>query len=138
MGLANVPTTIDHSITGDVSALVGVFDANWLFVIPTSGKEAGEIVPLAYGPARCEMTGPTFVGNTLIVSVQHPCEDVPTEAGTLNRDIEMLNLDSTLFTQSRTVPRGSSWPSSIEGVVAGPPKPSVIGIIRKDPDQSFF
>ena len=52
----------------------------------------------------------------------------------------MLNLDGTLFTQQRTVPRGSNWPSNIgyRGTPGGsfngllPPRPSVIGVTRRD------
>jgi hypothetical protein len=109
-----------------------------LFYIPTSGPDAGEIVPFAYGPPRCELTGPTFVGDTLIISVQHPGENVPYDPQqSLNRDIEMLNLDGTLFTQNRTVPRGSNWPSNIQGKPSGPPRPSVIGIRRKESKGRF-
>ena len=74
-GIPNNPTTINHTATGDVSTFIGVFGNNWLFFVPTSGPNAGEIFPFAYGPTRCELTGPTFVGNTLIISVQHPGED---------------------------------------------------------------
>ncbi|MBC6421239.1 MAG: PhoX family phosphatase [Hormoscilla sp. SP12CHS1] len=124
---------IDHSETGDVNELVGVFGNNWLFYIPTSGQDAGAVIPFAYGPVRCEMTGPTFVGDTLILAVQHPGESVPIGDGTqLNRDIEMLNLNGRVFNQTRTVPRGSNWPSNIEGDADGPPLPTVIGIKRKD------
>jgi uncharacterized protein len=69
-GPAGTPTAINHTATGNISNFVGVFGANWLFVIPTRGDYAGEVIPFAYGPVRCEMTGPTFIGNrTLIVSV---------------------------------------------------------------------
>ena len=123
----------------DVANFVGVFGANWLFVIPTEGDEAGEVIPFAYGPARCEMTGPKFVGNTLLLSMQHPSENsLFTPPAPLNRDIEMLNLDGALFTQNRTVPRGSNWPSNLEGLPAGPPRPSVIGVVRKNPRRNFF
>ena len=69
---------------------IGVFGNNWLFFVPTSGHHAGEVFPFAYGPTRCEMTGPTFVGNTLIISVQHPGEDCDFQLApsTLKRDIE--------------------------------------------------
>lgn len=149
-GAAAKPTRIDHTIVGSVvegassdlnvqtSDLIGVFGNNWLFYIPTTGSDAGEIVPFAYGPPRCELTGPTFVGDTLIISVQHPGENVPyNPQQALNRDIEMLNLDGTLFTQNRTVPRGSNWPSNVQGNPSGPPKPSVIGIRRKESKGSF-
>jgi len=135
---ANAPSQIDSNLNVETSSLIGVFGNNWLFYIPTSGPDAGEVVPFAYGPPRCEMTGPTFVGDTLIISVQHPGEQVPfTPQQTLSRDIEMLNLDGTLFTQKRSVPRGSNWPSNIEGNPSGPPRPGVIGIRRKQSSGRF-
>jgi hypothetical protein len=78
------------------------------------------------------MTGPTFVDGTLIISVQHPSEDSPIGDGTiLSRNIEMLKLDGSLFSQTRTVPRGSNWPDNITGDAANVPRPSTIGIRRK-------
>ncbi|MEB3180626.1 MAG: PhoX family phosphatase [Nostocaceae cyanobacterium] len=137
-GAAGTQTTIDHSRSGNVSNLVGTFGNNWLFYIPTSGADAGKVVPFGYGPPRCEMTGPTFIGDTLILSVQHPGEDCPfTPNTTLTRNIEMLNLDGTLFNQTRSVPRGSNWPSNIEGNANGAPRPSVIGIRRKRSSGRF-
>lgn len=63
------------------------------------------------------MTGSTFVGDTLIMAVQHPGEDCPIDDGTiLSRDIEILDLDGSLFTQKRTVPRGSRFPSNLKGM----------------------
>ncbi|MUL37127.1 PhoX family protein [Gloeocapsopsis dulcis] len=136
---AESPSVIDSNLNVETSNLIGVFGNNWLFFVPTSGQDAGELVPFAYGPPRCEMTGPTFIGNdTLIIAVQHPGENCPfTPQVTLSRDIEMLNLDGTLFNQKRTVPRGSNWPSNIEGKRQGPPRPSVIGIRRKDGKSTF-
>jgi uncharacterized protein len=91
------------------------------------------------------MTGPTFVGNTLIISVQHPGEDCPINDGTnLSRSIEMLDLNGTTFNQTRNVPRGSSWPSNIPTAdggndqPTGVPRPSVIGIRRKDSKRRFI
>jgi len=145
IGAEGKPTTIDHTIQGDVSKFTGVFGNNWLFFIPTSGPNAGHVVPFAYGPVRCEMTGPTFVGDTLILAVQHPGEDCPINDGTiLSRDIEILNLNGTTFNQTRTVPRGSSWPSNIskddggKGQSTGIPRPTVIGISRKNPTGNFI
>jgi hypothetical protein len=137
--------TIDHTKTGNVSTFTGVFGNNWLFFIPTIGPNAGEVIPFAYGPMRCEMTGPTFVGDTLIISVQHPGENCPINDGTiLSRTIEMLDLSGTTFNQTRTVPRGSSWPSNIspedggKGEHTGVPRPSVIGIQRKKGNGRFI
>lgn len=112
-----------------------------MFYIPTSPADpnAGRIVPFAIGPTRCELTGPTFVGDTLIVSVQHPSEDSPIGQRTpLERDIEILALDGgSVFTQHRVIPKGSTWPASIpvadggQANPAGLPKPATIGIRRK-------
>lgn len=133
---------IDHTATGNVSRLVGVFGNNWLFYIPVVGSNAGLVVPFAYGPPRCEMTGPYFIRNgnvdeTLLLAVQHPGEGSPIGDGVnLTREIEILSLDGgSLFNQTRTVPRGSNWPSNILGNPSGPPRPSVIGIRRPDPSQ---
>ena len=126
--------TIDHTVTGEAAEdLVGVFGNNWMFYIPTLGSDAGAIVPFAYGPPRCEMTGPTFIDDTLIVAVQHPGENVPVGDGTLlTRSIEMLNMNGSLFSQTRTVDRGSNWPSNISGAPNGVPRPAVIGIRRRE------
>jgi hypothetical protein len=144
VGAAARLKSIDHTVIGatpepigtnlnvETSSLIGVFGNNWMFCIPMSGAYAGQIVPFAYGPPRCEFTGPTFVGDTLILSVQHPGEDCPfAPQVTLSRTIEMLDLNGTLFNQIRNVPRGSNWPSNIEGNPGGPPRPSVVLIKRK-------
>src|SRR5918992_3404107 len=133
LGVNPTPRTIDHTAINDAANdLVGVFGNNWMFYVPAIGPAAGQVVPFAYGPPRCEMTGPTFVGDTLFLSVQHPSENsIPndgTPASTLNRDLELLDLNGSTFTQNRTVPRGSNWPSNIGGNALGAPKPATIGI----------
>ncbi|MEG4336542.1 PhoX family phosphatase [Microcoleus sp. D3_18_C2] len=140
VGASGKPTTIDHKKTGNVSDFTGVFGNNWLFYIPTSGPNAGTVIPFAYGPNRCEMTGPTFVGDTLLLSVQHPGEDCPIDDGTvLSRQIEMLDLNGAVFNQTRSVSRGSLWPSNIENDRRRSPMPSVIGIrrVRSTPTGQF-
>lgn len=132
IGAAPAQTAISHAQAGNTSNLVGVFGNNLLFCVPLQGRDAGRICPFAYGPPRSEMTGPTFVGDTLIISVQHPGEDSPIGDGTiLTRSIEMLKLDGSLFTQTRRVPRGSNWPDNITGDVANVPRPCTIGIRRR-------
>lgn len=139
IGAAATPTTIDHKQKGVVPTFNGVFGNNWLFFIPTSGSNAGQVTPFAYGPPRCEMTGPTFVGNTLLLSVQHPGENCPfTPQQKLDRSIEILNLDGKVFEQARTVPRGSNWPSNIKGKPEGPPLPAVIGVRNKLSSSQFI
>jgi uncharacterized protein len=135
----------NHTATGRAEVLLSTFGNNWLFYVPVSGPNVGQIVPFAYGPTRCEMTGPTFVGNTLIMAVQHPSEEAPiNEAFTpvlpqtaadnpaiLSRPVEMLGAGGVLYNQTRTLPRGSNWPSNINGTPFGSPKPTVIGFRRK-------
>ncbi len=133
--------TVDHSGVGSGGSaggnLVGVFGNNWMLIIPTSGPYAGVHLPFAIGPTRCEMTGPTFIGNTLVLSVQHPGEDSPTRAAlaanpTFSRPIELLKLNGrSLFTQTRTVPVGSQWPGNISEDPNRIARPAVIGIQRK-------
>jgi uncharacterized protein len=131
VGAAGKPNTIDHSRTGNVSDFTGVFGNNWLFYIPTAGPNAGTVVPFAVGPNRCEMTGPTFLGDTMLLAVQHPGEDCPIDDGTvLRRQIEMLDLNGAIFNQTRTVSRGSLWPSNLENDRRRSPMPAVIGIRR--------
>ncbi|TAF40577.1 MAG: DUF839 domain-containing protein, partial [Oscillatoriales cyanobacterium] len=131
VGSAAKPATIDHKKTGNTSEFTGVFGNNWLFYIPTNGPNAGSVIPFAYGPNRCEITGPTFIGDTLVVAVQHPGEDCPIDDGTvLSRQIEMLDLNGAVFNQTRTVSRGSLWPSNISNDSRRSPMPSVIGIRR--------
>ena len=131
-GAMPAPVTIDHRQTGNVANLVGVFGNNMLFTIPLNGHDAGALLPFAYGPVRCEMTGPTFVGDQLIISVQHPSEDVPIGTGSmLSRALEMLKLDGSLFTQQRTVPGGSNWPGNVTGDPVQLPRPATIAIRRK-------
>ena len=60
------------SLNGGIYSFMG---NNALFMIPTSGDNAGKAFRFASGPVECEMTGPTFLGNdTLFLSVQHPGE----------------------------------------------------------------
>jgi hypothetical protein len=140
VGAAGKPTGIDHKKTGNVSEFTGVFGNNWLFYIPRDGPNAGTVIPFAQGPNRCEMTGPTFVGDTLVISVQHPGEDCPIDDGTvLSRQIEMLDLNGAVFNQTRNVSRGSLWPSNISNDSRRSPMPSVIGIrrVRSTPTGQF-
>ncbi|MDZ8085714.1 MAG: PhoX family phosphatase [Nostoc sp. DedQUE12b] len=145
VGAEGKQTKIDHTASGNVSDFTGVFGNNWLFYIPTSGANAGQVIPFAHGPVRCEMTGPSFVGNTLIISVQHPGEDCPINDGTmLSRSIELLDLNGSTFNQTRSLPRGSSWPSNIskndggKEQATGIPRPSVIGIRPKNSRSKFI
>lgn len=135
--------SVDHSTTrtGAARALAGVFGNNFMFYLAASGDYAGQIVPFAYGPMRSELTGPTFIDDTLILSVQHPGENAPINGQAESVDdavaeMELLDLDGRLVRQKRVLPHGSNWPSHLPGdrFASGPlkpPRPSVIGIRRK-------
>ncbi len=134
-------TTPAHNFTvtrdeGDRTApgmpgFVGVFGNNALFMIPTAGPRAGLPHCFAIGPMECEMTGPTFTddGLTLIVAVQHPGETYGPRknAAADTRPMRLATRDGTLFTQQRTVPLGSNFPSGKDGDV---PRPCVVCITR--------
>lgn len=117
---------------------VGVFGNNALFMIPTAGPDAGVPHCFAIGPMECELTGPTFTddGRTLILSVQHPGElhgtrGLPGVGQPLDetRPMSLATRDGQLFTQQRTVPLGSNFPSQQLGT---PPRPCVVCITRNE------
>ena len=53
------------------------FKNNGLFVVPTSGENAGEVIQVASAPVDAEFTGISFAPDqkTLFISVQHPGEN---------------------------------------------------------------
>ncbi|MGQ9864984.1 MAG: PhoX family protein [Pseudanabaenaceae cyanobacterium] len=130
-GLADRPNTMNHNATGNIGALTGVFGNNFIFVIKLDGPDAGLVLPFGYGPNRSECTGPWFVGDTLLLSVQHPGEDEPVARGQIRtRTIPMLDLNGQLYNQTRRVTAGSNFPTNRSGAA---PKPTVVGIRRKQP-----
>jgi secreted PhoX family phosphatase len=52
------------------------FKNNGLFLVPRSGKQAGQVIQIASAPNDAELTGPFFAPDrkTLFLSVQHPGE----------------------------------------------------------------
>lgn len=124
----------DKSGPGDKNFL-GVFGNNAMFMIPTSGPNAGVPCCFATGPMECELTGPTFTpdGRTLILAVQHPGELYGTrdqsreQNAQEDRTLKIAARDGTLFEQHRTVPLGSNFPSGRPGEV---PRPGVVCIVR--------
>ena len=114
----------------------GVFGNNAMFAIPTTGKSAGVPHCFAIGPMECELTGPTFTpdGQTLLLSVQHPCEFHGTRAmkgvnqpAEEPRTLTLAARDGAPFKQTRKVPLGSNFPANKPGA---PPKPCVVTIRR--------
>ncbi len=96
-------------MTSDISSSVlgkkdyAPFLNNGLFVIPTSGANAGRAVQVASAPVEAELTGPSFSpdGRTLFLSIQHPGEE----------------------TKSLSAP-SSHWPDGGSSI----PRPSVVAI----------
>jgi len=131
-GVADRPNTINHRGTGSsVGSLPGVFGNNMVFIIKLEGPDAGLVIPFGYGPNRAECTGPWFVGDTLLLSAQHPGENENIARNTQRRrTIPMLDLNGELFNQTRTVTAGSNFPTNRPGAA---PKATVVGIRRKQP-----
>lgn len=75
------------------------FLSNGLYMIPRSGKRAGEVIMVATAPVAAEFTGPYFHpnGKTLFLSVQHP--------GETSQDIN--NLNSNWPEGGNTIPKSS-------------------------------
>lgn len=132
----NFPVNRDVDSQPGKSKFTGIFGNNALFVIPTAGPDAGTPKCFATGPMECEMTGPWYTDDdAILIAIQHPGEAVgargfpgieqPTEIS--DRHIVIAGRDGRLFTQSRTVPRGSNFPDNRPGAV---PKPCVVCIRR--------
>lgn len=134
----NFPVTrqTDDKTNPGNSAFVGIFGNNAIFCIPTVGPYAGQPFCFGIGPMECEITGPTFTedGKALIVAIQHPGElhgtrgrqgvNQPTEE---QRRMVLADPQGQAFTQIRTVPLGSNFPSRKLGNV---PKACVVVIRR--------
>jgi secreted PhoX family phosphatase len=94
---------------------------NAMFMVPTSGPNAGVAFRFANGPVECEITGPYFTPNekTLFVNVQHPGENTggsSTAPGIFGQE--------TTYT--------SWWPEGNRTANDNPstPKPSTVAITR--------
>jgi len=73
----NLWTVTDISSSKTGKGIHRHFENNGLFVIPTSGNQAGEAFQFASAPVQAELTGPWFTPDesTLFLSVQHPGEE---------------------------------------------------------------
>jgi uncharacterized protein len=94
---------------------------NAMFMVPTSGPNAGVAFRFANGPVECEITGPYFTPNekTLFVNIQHPGENTgasSTAPGVFGQE--------TTYT--------SWWPEGNRTAGENPstPKPSTVAISR--------
>lgn len=72
----NLWFTSDISGSAIGKAPYTAFKNNGLYLVPTSGERAGEVIQIASAPKEAELTGPYFApdGETLFLSVQHPGE----------------------------------------------------------------
>jgi secreted PhoX family phosphatase len=114
---------------------MGTFGNNALFRIPTRGPEAGIPRCFATGPMECELTGFAFTpeGDAILLAVQHPGEyrgtrGEPGQPETETVEIALRDLAGRPFTQVRTVPVGSNFPSGRRGET---PRPAVVVIRPK-------
>ncbi len=114
----------------------GVFGNNAMFMIPTSGPQAGVPHLFALGPMECEICGPTFApGPTpdsyqLIASIQHPGEESGVRRAAHPTRVQqhlIHDRNNQPFTQERSVPQGSNFPAS---QLDRAPRPAVVCITR--------
>ncbi|MSO83275.1 MAG: DUF839 domain-containing protein [Acidobacteria bacterium] len=87
------------------------FQNNGMFLVPTSGSEAGIPRQFASAPCEAELTGPSWTPDrqTLFLSIQHPGESYG------------------MRTAALAPPRGSNWPG---GRLNDAPRPGVVSIRR--------
>ena len=87
------------------------FQNNGMFLVPTSGSEAGIPKQFASAPCEAELTGPSWTPDrqTLFLSIQHPGESYG------------------MRTAALAPPRGSNWPG---GRLNDVPRPGVVSIRR--------
>lgn len=115
------------------SNLRGLYGNNSIWVMPTTGENAGEAYLFGFGPMDAEMTGPfvTKDTKTIFFAAQHPGEygGVRENMASETRQFALKTLDGQDFVQTREVPIGSNWPSKAANQ---PPKPSVVAIRRLD------
>lgn len=132
---AAVPSRISAETGESVSQsnLRGLFGNNSVWVLPTSGDNAGEAFMFAYGPMECEMTGPFLSSDetTLFLAAQHPGETNGTrrDMAAETRQYAMKTTEGEVFNQAREVPLGSNWPDKLTNAV---PKPAIVAVRRVD------
>ncbi|WP_088892145.1 PhoX family protein [Leptolyngbya ohadii] len=115
------------------SNLRGLFGNNSIWMMPTSGANAGQAYLFGFGPMDSELTGPFFTqdNKTLFIAAQHPGEvgGRRENMASETRRYAMKTTDGQEFTQVREVPLGSNWPGKQPN---NPPKPAVVAIRRTD------
>ena len=98
---------------------------NAVFMLPTTGENAGVAFRFANGPVESEITGPYFTPDesTLFLNVQHPGEGTQTSATSVFGDVQTYT---------------SWWPEGNKTANQAPstPLPSLVVVTRiKDPEE---
>lgn len=123
-GLHNQPVR-----QGDNPYITGALGNNSIWYIPLSGENAGKAYPFGIAPMETETCGLCFnqEQNTLFLAIQHPGEKNGTRSNMAEetREISILTTDGEEFTQTRTIPKGSNWPSLEKNAF---PKPSLVAV----------
>jgi hypothetical protein len=132
-GRGNLWMVTDRAST---DASTDVFGNNSCWLFPASGSLRGQALPFATGPMECELTGLCLdrpggggLETTLFLAVQHPGEAHGTRQGGAfeMQAHRLVDRDGVAFSQLRTVPLGSNWPSGVPG---RSPRPGVVAIRR--------
>ncbi|AFZ54430.1 PhoX family protein [Cyanobacterium aponinum] len=123
-GLHNQPVR-----QGDNPYITGALGNNSIWYIPLSGENAGKAYPFGIAPMETETCGLCFnqEQNTLFLAIQHPGEKNGTRSNMAEetREISILTTDGEEFIQTRTIPKGSNWPSLDKNAF---PKPSLVAV----------
>lgn len=128
--VTDMPTGLQNEVPQEGKSFrTGVLGNNSIWYIPLSGENAGKAYPFGMTPLEAEACGLCFTKDqqTLFLAIQHPGE----KKG-IRRNMEKINTEMTIFTtngeeftQKRTIPQGSNWPSLQPNQ---PPKPSLVAI----------
>jgi secreted PhoX family phosphatase len=123
-------STSKHNIP-DAEHRRGVFGNNSIWMVATSGPQAGNAYLFATSPMECETCGPMFSPDqqTLFLAIQHPGErnGIRQNDATETREFTIRTTTGEEFSQQRTVPIGSNWP---DDGANQPPRPSVVAVRR--------
>lgn len=127
--VTDMPSGLQNQPVNDQRNSISALGNNSIWYIPLSGENAGKAYPFGITPMEAEACGLFFSQDqkTLFLAIQHPGErnGIRKDMATKEADISILTTDGTEFSQKRTIPQGSNWPTLQPNY---PPKPSIVTI----------